>query len=154
MRKKSPKLQIHEYKKTELMLKSPLSTTYVPNFKAAAQKLTSWMLIKSMWLIWSLHAYLMRQNFRYRTCPRSLANKCDWQSLKVIGKKCGREAANGDFGGRPPARSGDNKTLEPNWLRNKKTLIHSDILGLMKAKYGDNGPQTQIISENCSRQSI
>ena len=55
---------------------------------------------------------------------------------------------------RPPARSGDNKTLEPNWLRNKKKMIHSDILGLVKAKYGDNGPQTQIISENCSRQSI
>ena len=123
MCKNSPKLQIHEYKKTELMLKSPLSATYVPNLKALAQKLTSWMLIKSMWLIWSLRAYLMRQNLRYGTCPRSLANKCDCQSLKVIGKKCGREAANGDFRGCPPARSGDDQTLEPNWLGSKNTHL-------------------------------
>ena len=114
-------------KKTELLLKSPLSTTYVPNFKAPAQKLTSWMLIKSMWPIWSLRAYLMRQNLRYRTCPRSLAHKYDWQSLKMIGKKCGREAANGNFGGRPPTPA----TTKP-WSQigcRVKTLIHSDILG-------------------------
>ena len=123
-------------KKTEFMLKSTFST-YVQNFKALAQKLTSGMLIRSMSVFRSLRAYLMRQNLSYQTCQRSLVNKCvrqvwKWsdnrylsyraETLKVDWRHTPHAGRRTPDAGRTDA--GNDNTRRPKWLASGKNVCN------------------------------
>ena len=114
-RKKNAKICIWQvWQNPEFILINMFRTTYVQNLVTLAWKLSSGRSKEAGSLNGRLCAYLMRQNFHDRTCPRPQGNEYPCQVWKWSVKICARESVNGAcLPARPPARSPARATTIP-----------------------------------------